>query len=42
MAIFENVLGHVEHWFEMLVSYSILLMELIGVLIILWTVGKCI
>ena len=42
MAIFENVLGHVEHVFEMLVSYSILLMELIGVLIILWTVGKCI
>ena len=42
MAIFENVLGHVEHGFEMLVSYSILLMELIGVLIILWTVGKCI
>ncbi len=42
MAIFEEVLGHVEHGFEMLVSYSILLMELIGVLIILWTVGKCI
>ena len=42
MAIFENVLGHVEHGFEMLVSYSILLMELIGVMIILWTVGKCI
>ena len=41
MNIFENAFEHLEHGFTVLVEYSILLMELIGVIIILWTVGKC-
>lgn len=40
--MFESVFESVEHIFTVIVQYSILLMELIGVLIILWTVGQCI
>ena len=32
----------IEKWFVVLVQYSILLMELIGVAIILWTVARCV
>ena len=41
MAVIESVYGNMEHVFTIVVEYSILLMELIGVLIILWTVGQC-
>ena len=42
MDMFESAFERVEHIFTVIVQYSILLMELIGVLIILWTVGQCI
>lgn len=41
MHFFENTYGYLEHGFTVLVEYSILLMELIGVVTILWTVGQC-
>ena len=41
MHFFENIYGYLEHGFTVLVEYSILLMELIGVIIILYTVGQC-
>ena len=39
--MFESIFEHLEHGFTVLVEYSILLMELIGVIIILYTVGQC-
>ena len=41
MQVFENIFESLEHVFTIVVQYSILLMELIGVLIILWTVVQC-
>ena len=41
MQTLENVYESLEQIFTVLVQYSILLMELTGVVIILWTVGQC-
>ncbi len=42
MELWNHVYEVAEKWFTLIVQASILLMELIGVLIILWTVGQCI
>ena len=42
MQVFENIYESLEHVFTIVVQFSILLMELIGVVIIIWTVVQCI
>ena len=42
MATAELLFENIENVFILIVEYSILLMELIGVLIILWTVVQCV
>ncbi len=42
MQVFENIYESLEHVFMIVVQFSILLMELIGVVIIIWTVVQCI
>ena len=42
MQVFENIYESLEHVFTIVVQFSILLMELIGVVIIIWTVIQCI